>query len=362
MNRTRCLLLALLAPLLAGCANLGYYAQALGGQLEVLSRARPIDAWLADPAVAPELKAKLTRVQHVRAFAARELGLPDNPGYSQYADLERPFAVWNVYAAPEFSLTPREWCFLVVGCIAYRGYFTRAAANEYASELRAHGYDVYVGGVAAYSTLGWFDDPLLNTVLHRPETELAGILFHELAHQKLFVRGDTAFNESFAMTVEREGVRRWLADQGRTEQFAAYAERLKRHEQFMELVRHYRQRLETLYAATSPDDVMRAEKALVFDELRRDYEKLKKTWGGYGGFDGWFAQNPGNAHLAAIGMYHHYVPAFEALLARHGGDLAAFYRHAADLARLPPGEREAQLAVLAGDGAAVSAPPRTAEE
>ncbi len=337
----------LLAGLFAGgCTTLGYYAQAVSGQLDILARARPIDEWLADPTVPPARKARLELAVQLRSFAVRELGLPDNGSYRHFADLERPYVLWNVFATPEFSLALKQWCFPFAGCVSYRGYFSRQRAEAEAAQLRAQGHEVYVAGVVAYSTLGWFADPLLNTMLDKPEIELAALLFHELAHQRLYLRDDSLFNESFAVTVELEGVRRWLAARGAPSRYASYLESRRRRDELQRLLLDYRARLETLYRTASDDAAKRAAKRELFARLARDYAALKTRWGGYGGFDAWM-QEMNNAKLAAVGLYHCYVPAFEALLGRSGGDLAAFYRAAEHLARLPRMEREAALAELA---------------
>jgi predicted aminopeptidase len=339
-------IIALLAfAALSGCTTLGYYGQAVSGQLSVLARARPIVEVLDDPAVTPDVKARLRQVQAAREFAVTALGLPDNDTYTRYADLERRFALWNVFATPELSLVPKQWCPLLAGCMAYRSYFSQAAAERDAEQLRREGLDVYVGGVVAYSTTGWFDDPVYSTMLGYPEPELAGILFHELAHQQIFVPGDTTFNESFASMVEREGVRRWLAARGTPEDYAAYLERNQRREQFIALMQRYRARLEALYRSAANDDAKRAGKQSLFDELRQDYGALKQDWGGYSGYDRWM-ETLNNARFVSIGVYNDHIPALEALLVQHGGDLPAFYRAAAKLANLPHTERGAALLAL----------------
>lgn len=330
--------------LLGGCANLGYYLHVAGGHADIQARTRPIEEALEDPALAPETRARLGLVRRAREYASRELFLPDNESYRRYADLERPFVVWNVFAAPELALAPREWCFVFAGCVSYRGYFSRARADELAAELRAERYDVYVAGVAAYSTLGWFHDPMLNTILRRPEAEVIGVMFHELAHQKLYVRDDTAFNESFATAVEFEGVKRWYARAGGPpEALRAYEQNRKRRAEFTALVLKYRARLEAVYASSRSDDEKRALKRETFAELRREHTALKAHWGGYDGYDGWFDASLNNARIAAVGVYHQYVTAFQTLLAKHDGDFAAFYREAQELARLPADERATML-------------------
>ena len=329
--------------LLTGCANFSYYTQVIGGQMDILAKSRPIDEWIDDPATTPETRQKLATVLTLREFATRELGLPDNRSYRGYADLERPFAVWNVFATPELSLQPREWCFVVAGCVSYRGYFTHAKADGFAAELRQQGYDVYVGGVAAYSTLGWFNDPMLNTVLKRSETEIAGILFHELAHQKLYVKDDSAFNESFATVVELEGVKRWFQQQGKPGEFHRYQKNIKRREEFVALVLGHRERLAETYASNLSDAEKRAAKARILAELRNDYAALKTGWDGYEGYDNWFAQDLNNARLVSIGLYHQHVAALQKLLARLNGDLVSFYRAVDELTKRSKAERDGAL-------------------
>jgi predicted aminopeptidase len=341
-----CALALLLTAANSGCAKLGYYTQAIGGQLEILSKRQPIETLLDDPETDAQLRTQLAAVLAMRAFASNDLALPDNKSYRTYVDLKRPYVVWNVFAAPELSLTPLQWCFVVVGCINYRGYFSPTGADKFAGKLRQQGYDVYVGGVTAYSTLGWFRDPVLNTMLSKSQTDVAALIFHELAHQRVYVRDDTVFNESFAVTVEREGVRRWLARSGTQEQFQRYLMRKQRYQQFVQLIMRYRQRLIELYATTKPDAEKRALKTALFTELRADYARLKQSWNGYAGYDEWFARDLNNAHLVPLGLYHEYVPAFQALLAQHGGDLVAFYQAVEEIGKLPKAQRVARLQSL----------------
>ena len=348
-----------LCALLAGCAGPGYYLQAINGQLGVMQRTRPIDAILHDPASDPALKKRLAYVLKARAFASRELALPENRSYRRYADLQRPYVTWSVYATPELSLQPLRWCFPVAGCVAYRGYFSEQRAQDFAAQLQKDGHDVYVAGVAAYSTLGWFSDPLPSPVLRRSDVEVAGVIFHELAHQALYLRGDSTFNESFAMTVEIEGVRRWLQAEctpsdcmpsAQTQPLQDYLQEKQRHEAYVGLLLKHRARLQALYASSLPDADKRARKAQVFRELKLDYQTLKLGWGGYSGYDRWFELSLNNAHLSAIGLYHGYVTAFQALLATQHGDLPRFYVEAKRLSRLPARERTDELRALACEG------------
>jgi predicted aminopeptidase len=344
--------------LLGGCASVSYYVEAVSGQMEVLSRAQPIDRVLADPATADSVKHKLGEVREIRQFASTELGLPDNGTFRRYADLQRPFVVWNVFAAPEFSTRPREWCYPLIGCASYRGYFSLDKAKAAARALGEAGFDTYVGGVPAYSTLGWFDDPVLNTFVHYPEARLATLIFHELAHQVVYVRGDTAFNESFAVTVAQAGARRWLARAGHERQHAAFETLERRTHDFATLVDKYRHLLEEVYAAALPDDEKRERKAQVLRAMQAEYQQIKSEWGGVAGYDAWFSQQPNNAQLASATLYTRMVPAFQRLLADEGGDLPRFYRAVKHLGALPQDERLAALQSLAGGGS----PPRLAAE
>jgi len=356
----RILLLLATCTLATGCASIGYYSQAVGGQLEILARTRPI-AELLDgvpvagaethsliPPLAPEVKVRLVTVLRIRDFATRSLALPDNDSYRVYADLDRAQVAWNVVATPEFSLDPKEWCFPVAGCVPYRGYFSRERAEQFAKTLKQNRLDVRVAGVAAYSTLGWFRDPVFSTQLRRSDSDIAALIFHELAHQKLYLRGDAAFNESFATAVEIEGMRRWLAQGDDPAALDNYLLGMKRRVEFVGLLLKFRARLEALYASPLPEEQMRAAKARDFEALRAEYALLREQWGGYTGYDAWFTQDLNNAHLAAVGLYHQYVPAFQTLLASVHGDWPAFYRLARVLSRLPTAERTARLAEING--------------
>jgi len=345
MRRTLAALLGLL--LLGGCARVGYYLQAAGGQFEIWRREAPVERLLADPALEPRLRAQLERALQIRDFASRELGLPENRSYRAYADLARPFVVWNVFAAPALSLQAKQWCFAFAGCVNYRGYFSEAEARAEAARLAAQGYDVHVGGVPAYSTLGWFADPLLNTFIHLPVPELARLIFHELAHQVAYVQDDTVFNESFATVVEQAGVERWLVARGS----AADREQFERLQHlragFRQLVAQAQVELAQIYAGPETDGEKLRLKAEAFARLRRAHEAQRSAWGGFAGFDRWFAQPLGNAHLAAVAIYTARVPEFTALLHRHRNDLPRFYEAVRELAALPAAQRRQRLEALA---------------
>jgi predicted aminopeptidase len=321
---------ALMVAALAGCETISYYGQAIGGQLGLLSRARPVEGWLADPSTPADLRGRLEAAEKIREFASRSLGLPQNGSYRSYAELDRPYVVWNVYAAGEFSVEPKQECFPFAGCVSYRGFFSEADARRHAEELRGRGYDVHVAGVVAYSTLGWFDDPLLSTFIRYPDTQLARLVFHELAHQKLYLKGDTAFNESFAVAVEEEGVRRWLEGAGRGGELAAFKAGQARKREFAARVRETRERLATLYRAGG-------SRAALLEQKRSELERLRAAYPGV-------PADANNAFLVSIALYTELVPAFERLLAACGGDLPEFYRRASKLAAQPKEERQLALA------------------
>jgi predicted aminopeptidase len=342
----RVLLAAAAAALLASCSTLNYYGQAAQGQLELLSDARPIDDWLADPATNTRLRHRLETARQIRRFAVGDMNLPDNGSYKNYASLSRPYVLWNVVAAPELSLKPMQWCFPVAGCVNYRGYYSKADAQDYAKELRAAGFDVEIGGVPAYSTLGWFNDPLISTFINYPDPELARLIFHELAHQIVYVAGDSQFNESFASAVEEAGVERWLARFGNDAMREGFARYTARKREVLGLLLKYRRALEANYASKAPDHSKRSVKARLFGELKDEYLLLKHSWGGYAGYDRFFAEPLSNAHLASIATYNDFVPAFRALLRRER-DFPSFYKAARRLADLERPERHRVLKTLA---------------
>ena len=309
------LVLAALA-LLPGCESIAFYAQAIGGQLGVMRSARPVESWLADPQTTPQLRARLETARRIREFASRELALPENGSYASYADLRRPYVVWNVFAAPRFSVEAKRECFPFTGCVSYRGFFSEDLARRHAERLERDGYDVHIAGVPAYSTLGWFDDPLLSTFILYPDTQLARLLFHELAHQVAYARDDTAFNESFAVTVEEEGVRRWLRAEGRTGELAAFRAAQARKRQFAASVAATRARLAQIYESDSSDKLN--QKTVEFARLRAEYGNI-------------VPMEPNNAFLVSVSVYTQMVPAFERLLADAGGNLPAFYARVREL-------------------------------
>ena len=350
-RRRRGALLVAVVLILGGCTSAGYYAQSIGGHLDLMSKRQDVGALLADESTPPALKQKLERADAIREFASAELALPDNGSYRSYVDVGKPYVTWNVVAAPALSLKPKTWCFPVVGCVAYRGYFDEARARAYGEELSAENMDVVVAGARAYSTLGWFDDPILNTILFDAESRFAGTLFLELSHEQVFVAGDSSFNESYAVTVEREGVRRWLESNSAPGMQRAYDNERGRREDFLALVLATREKLEALYASSRDDAAKMREKDRLFDELRSGYARLKVSWDGYSGYDSWFAKDLNNAKLALLATYNAYVPAFERLLAEQHGDMAKFHQAVEALSKLTKDERDAELARLVGQDA-----------
>lgn len=334
---------------LSGCSNLGYYWQSATGHLRIMSAAKPINEWLADGEAPDRLKARLALSQRIRDFAVAELKLPDNPSYRRYADLRRTAVVWNVVAAPPYSVTLRQWCFPVTGCVGYRGYFDEAEARAEAARLADQGYETSVYPVPAYSTLGWMNwaggDPLLNTFINYPEGELARLIFHELAHQVLYAKNDTMFNESFATAVERLGSRRWLAAQASDTARQEYAQFDGRRNQFRALARETRKRLEKIYEESRGAE-REAMKQATLEEFRRRYAQLRAGWPGdpvrFRGYDRWVA-SANNASFGAQAVYDELVPGFEALFEREGHDWKRFYDAAKRLAELPKPERHRLL-------------------
>lgn len=333
--------------LMAGCSTTSYYWQAITGQMEVHRLSRPVEEVIAAADTPPEVKSRLEYARQARDFASRELGLPDNGSYRVYADLKRNYIVWNVFAAPALSLDLKSQCFPIAGCVTYRGYFSEDAARAYADQLRDQGLDVYSGGVPAYSTLGYFDDPLLNTFIRYPELEIARLIFHELGHQVAYAKGDTTFNESFATAVEEEGLRRWMAGHATPEQKTRYEQFTHRRDDIMGMMRRMRARLDDVYKGAGSDESKLAAKQAVFTDLRNEYEQMKKGWGGFKGYDAWISRDLNNAKLGSISTYSRLVPAFNALLKSEGGDLPRFYARVKELADLSKEERNERLNALA---------------
>jgi predicted aminopeptidase len=362
-RRKTLLLLSLvfIVAAVSGCQTIGFYSQAIKGQYQIFAHQELIDKLIADPQTPAKLRSQLELVQQLRAFAKDQLKLPVDGHYRKYTDVHREYVVWNVQAAPEFSLQPRTWWYPLVGSLEYRGYFSEKGARNYGARIAKKGDDVYVDGVEAYSTLGWFKDPILNTFIGRRESDLAEVIFHELGHQRVFARGDTDFNEAYATTVGQEGARRWLRASGKTNLLEKYETELHRNDQFVHLIMSTREQLEKAYgdtldkdgkvkaAATPPSSPaeLKQAKERIFAELRANYQKLKESWDGYPGYDEWFSRELNNAQLNTIANYYDFLPAFERVLAMNGNDMEKFYVEVERLSKMSKDERHQWLRNLA---------------
>jgi len=331
-----------MVAMLPACGTM-YVAQAARGQWQVMRAREPIDKVIASELTPQELRSRLTEVRSAREFASRELGLPDNGSYRSYADLKRPYVVWNVVAVPEFSVHPRRWCFPIAGCVAYRGYFAEGKARKFSASMAAQGFDTFVGGVPAYSTLGRFRDPVLNTMLDYGDDELAAIIFHELSHQLIYVAGDSQFNEAFATAVERAGLERWLKLRGRESDLNRYKARRARQAQIIGIFARARGTLAALYDEKLAPEVTRERKRATFAALDKDLAEMEKRFGIRSAYRDWAPNGLNNAHLASLATYYDCVPGFERLLAANGGDLPKFYAAVRDLSHEPRTERHERL-------------------
>jgi predicted aminopeptidase len=337
MNRSICFAMLLIS--LSGCADLGYYLHVANGQLDLISKRRPIAQVVTDEETPDHLRQQLELVLKVRRFAFDQMHLPESGSYDSYADLGRPWVVKNLFAAPEFSVDPVRWCYPVAGCTRYRGFFDEARLDDFVAGLEASGHDVYVASVAAYSTLGWFDDPVLNTFVFRLQSRLVGLIIHELAHQRLYIEDDSQFNESFASAVEQIGVERWLSAHGEPGQFARYQTRKANRHRVFELIQQARQQLADLYALGLEADVMRQGKQRVIADLKQRYQDLSAGFDVKDGFSGWFARDINNAQLLSVSTYHDWVPAFLSIYRDAREDLPRFYARVEQLSELEPKSR-----------------------
>lgn len=347
----RLLAAAIMASGLTGCTSISYYAQSLEGHVEIMAARKNVAKLIRDPSTPEPLRARLTSASAIRRFATEELALPDNSSYRSYVDIGRDDVTLAVFAAPQFSLTPITWCFPVFGCVPYKGYFSRKDALENAAALQRQGLDVYVTGITAYSTLGWFSDPLLSTMLRQNDTYLASLVFHELAHQKVYVNGDSAFNEAFAVTVETTGTRKWLRATGNRAGLRSYEADRKRKADFLGLISKTRDELKQVYGSPRSAEQMAAAKAATIDRLRARYRQMRdKRWAGYRGYDAWFDSPINNAKLAATAVYGEEVPAFLHLFDLCSGDYPRFYASVRRIGALPgPSRAEALKAATTCD-------------
>ena len=331
MPATSRILLALVAAVwavtLSSCGTISYYRQSVSGHLQLLKAQQDLLTVMQSPDTDPELKQRLHMIMRIRDFASNNVKLPNNNSYRSYADIGRKFIVWNVFATPALSLEPHQSCFLIVGCLSYRGYFKKTDALAYMDKLENEGFDVYLGGVTAYSTLGWFDDPILNGMLERSDLELARLIFHELAHQQLYIRDDTEFNEAFADAVALIGMEYWLESNSTEEQRREYIEELAHEEQFTMLVLSYQEKLTQLFESDIADSKKLSLKKSTYRQLQQDYRSLRENWGDYDKYDDWFRHKLNNAKLAAVSTYRNLVPLFVITYQASGEDISVFYSH-----------------------------------
>lgn len=341
-----CLVFFSILLLTSGCSTVGYYSQSITGHLKVWSKRHDIENLIAAETTSPGLKKQLKKIIAMRHFATSQLELPNNYSFKSYADIKRSHIVWNVIAAPEFSTEPKKWCFPVVGCLSYIGYFAKHKAVALGKEMKQKGYDVIVGGVTAYSTLGWFSDPVLSTYVNSSDPELAGLIFHELAHQIIYVKGDTTFNESFATAVELYGIDRWMAKRGTPEVAKRYARYKKYERQFHAFILLYRQKFKTVYARNIPDERKRALKKQVIAQMQLEYKQRRKRWKGYKDYDAWMAAGINNAKLAIFATYYNQVPAFSNLIRQKKGDMNLFFQAVKRLGAMDKEQRDIILGRL----------------
>ena len=339
----RTLLLLLISALLAGCETLSYYNHVAAGQLKLLWGRESIDTVIASDKTSPELKRQLQTVQSLRAFAIKQLQLPDNKSYLSYQDTGRPYVVWNVFAAPELAVNPKQWCFPIAGCVSYKGFFSEAEAQQYSQQLQQQGYEVYVAGVPAYSSLGWFDDPVLNTFVYWPDWRLAALLFHELAHQQLYLKGDTTFSESFARAVEIEAVTQWLNQQGKIELTKSYLKHIAMRDEFSDGLLLLRNKLQQVYQGAGDEEYKRQQKQRLIQQYQNQiYPEFENRWHNVQ-YRPWVMSDLNNAKLVTISSYYQWQPAFQQLLKQQQGDWRQFYNAAAAMAKQPKEQREQLL-------------------
>jgi len=345
MNKGR-LPIVLLVSLLGGCSSLGYYSQVINGHLDLMARREPLQQLVDDPGTTDELRQRLRLVLTILEFASKQLLLPDNGSYRSFTRVEGAEVVWSLVAIEEFSLKPREWCYPVIGCASYRGYYSRREGERQENLIKAQGMDTTLEPVPAYSTLGWFDDPLPSSVIDWPETRLAGLIFHELAHQKIYLPGDSAFNEAFANTVAWWGVRRWLVAEADPVALENWREQQQRAKSFIALLLETRRDLSEIYLQPIAEEQKRKRKQETFQRMKKEYATMRQQWRGYTGYDGWFFRELNNARLASVATYEEWAPAFRVLLRQSENDMEVFYRACDALGRLPFDERRRRMGTL----------------
>jgi len=344
---TKFIFLLMIVMQFSACSSISYYSQAVSGHLDLMARERPVDEVIEDETTSDELKNRLLLSQQARVFATEALHLPDNDSYKMYADLERPYVVWNVVATPAYSIKPKQWCFFIVGCLSYRGMFDEQEAKQLAEQLKQQGMDVSVFGSAAYSTLGYFDDPLLNTMMRHGDANLIGVIFHELAHQTIYIEDDTAFNEAFATAVEQEGLRRWFEAMGEPGQYEAYMQKKTYRHEFYKLITQTRVKLDDVFSSDKDVKQKQIQKQAIYQAFKQDYLEWRKERNYYA-FDNWMQRELNNSHLALIATYQDLVPNFTNLLASVNGDLQKFYELVSTISKKDKATRKSVLSMYKG--------------
>ena len=333
------ILTVLMVLQITGCADLSYYLHSVKGQLSIMQQTREIDEVLQDESTQSKLREQLTLVSRIRQFAFTKLDLPESDSYTEYADLGRPYVLKNLFASAEFSIVLQRWCYPIAGCAGYRGYFDEERLQGFKAKLEQQGKDVYVANIPAYSTLGWFDDPVLNTFIYWPEYRLAGLIFHELAHQRLYIDGDTSFNESFATAVQQTAVEKWLEESNQFAKLAAYKLNQKNRRMVFQLIESGRQQLNLLYESKLTDSLKRTKKYQLLQKLKNDYRQLSAKFTVKDGFSNWFNGQLNNAKLASVSTYHSSTGAFRNMLKYYQGDYSEFYRQVEKISRMDKVDR-----------------------
>jgi predicted aminopeptidase len=329
--------------LLSGCADTGYYWHNANGHLAVMSQRTDIDELLADDQLDAELRKRLQLVQEIRRFSIERLDLPANDSYASYVELDRPYVVQNIFAAPEFSTRLYEWCYPVIGCASYRGYYDEARMLAYSDDLKSSGLEVYIGKVSAYSTLGWFDDPVLSSFVNWPDYRLAGLLFHELTHQQIYIDNDTTFNESLASAVQQVGTELWLKSRHQSDQLDQLASWSRYRDEVIVLIGSTREQLAEIYAGDMDDASKRERKAQIFAGARDAHAEIAAKREIKGGFTRWFAGELNNAKIGSVAAYNSLTPAFINMIRAHKLDFAPFYEYAQAVGDLEPATRDSCL-------------------
>jgi len=342
--------------LLNACSDFGYYWHTSTGHIALMNQRVYIDNILEDPDLDPKFRERLLLVKAIRVFSVETLALPESGSYNNYVQLDRAYALQNLFAAAEFSTDLYLWCYPIVGCAGYRGYYDAEMLASYVEQLKAQNFDTYVGNVPAYSTLGWFDDPVLSSFIYWPDYRLAGLLFHELSHQRIYIKNDTQFNESLAVAVQQAGTELWLKTSQHGQQLEEYRRWIEYQGEVITLIKETRETLAELYRSDDDEVSMREQKQLILAGSRDNYAALALRLNYRDGFANWFAGNLNNARLGSVSAYHAQTPAFLAILKAQNYDFEAFFKTVESISKLDKSARDGCLAlwlegkILVGEG------------